>query len=347
MRGMTIRVGLGLSVLVAVCANPDRVAAQGDEPLFGRLTSQFKQPYLSFGMLLQTVADYQFDRSFAGSNGFTIANARFSIAGQLDQGFGYFLQTNFAGTPAILDAYLTYDISSALSLRVGQFKAPFSAEFLTSASSIDFVNRSQTVTALAAGRQLGGQVEIALGDRGVGATLGVFNGNGTAPNGNDSDDLMYAGRVFLNAPIGAGTGDQARLAFNLAHSEDVATAISGVVGSFSGGRTLIGFDVRATIGQELLSGEVIFAALDPSVGAQRDPWGFHVTFGHSFATNLQGLLRWDRFDTDGPGDPTNLIVAGLNVWPTLATEFQINYLIDTDNADVDQHQFLVNFQINF
>jgi len=63
-------------------------------------------------------------------------------------------------------------------LRFGLFKSPFSHEFLTSAASLDFVRRSQVVSALAPARRIGAQLRGALGGGLIAYRLGVFNGNG-------------------------------------------------------------------------------------------------------------------------------------------------------------------------
>ena len=72
-----------------------------------------------------------------------------------------------------------YKVTPAVRIDVGQFKSPFSYEFLTPSQSIDFVNRSQVVTALAPGRQLGAQIGFEWSEGRYGARVGVFNGNGT------------------------------------------------------------------------------------------------------------------------------------------------------------------------
>lgn len=41
------------------------------------------------------------------------------------------------------------------------------------------------------------------------------------------------------------------------------------------------------------------------------------------------------------------LILGLNVWPITMTEFQVNYLVDTDNQAFENHQLLVNFQLGF
>lgn len=166
-----------------------------DEPLGEALKENFKKSYLSVGMLLQTVGDFQAERVAAGNNGFNISNFRLSLSGELDRGFAYFVQANFIASPAILDARLSYRLSPHLLLDAGLFKAPFSKEFLTTADAIDFVNRAQVVTALVPGREIGVQLRGELAGPAVTATIGGFNGNRSAANNNDNGEFLYAGRL--------------------------------------------------------------------------------------------------------------------------------------------------------
>lgn len=337
------RVAVGVASALLAAAP---LSAQDPEPLLDRLAETFKRPYFSVGLLMQTVADFQIERSVAGQNGFSLANARLSVGGELDNGFGYFLQTNFVNTPAILDARLSYRPSDAIRVSVGQFKVPFSYEFLTSDASIDFVNRSQIVSTFAPAWQLG--AEVAVGANGpVGLSAGVFNGNAFQANGNDGNDFLYAVRASLS-PVRPRAGRGARLVIgaNAALSQDDGVALPGVTPSFTGDRTLLGADARFTSGPVLLAGEVVYARLEPVFGPVRRPWGFHATGGFMLSSKTQGLVRWDRIDLD-PVSPRDLLVFGFNAWPTRATEIQVNYLVDTDDAAFDHHRLLVNFQVGF
>lgn len=43
----------------------------------------------------------------------------------------------------------------------------------------------------------------------------------------------------------------------------------------------------------------------------------------------------------------HLLIAGVNAWPTAVTEFQVNYLVDPDDASPERHRLLVNVQFGF
>jgi hypothetical protein len=74
----------------------------GDEPLYDKLKKDFQKEYLRIGSLLQFVGDLQPEQNLWGTNGFTIANLRLKVSGNLDHGFGYVVQTKFDRSPAIL-----------------------------------------------------------------------------------------------------------------------------------------------------------------------------------------------------------------------------------------------------
>ncbi len=338
------------TLLVALCiAVPSPVVAvSSDEPVYDRLVETLKHDWLSVGVLLQVVGDVQDERNSPGQNGFSIANARLSLSGELDGGFGYFLQGNFADSPTLLDGKMHFKVNRALMVDAGLFKAPFSAEFLISAANIDFVNRSRVVAALAPGREIGAQVRGAVSKERIRYRVGLFNGNRFDERGNDNDHFLYAGRLELNPrPGGADSGSELAVGVNLATSRDEdASFLGGDVGDFDGRRNLVGVDARWARAKWLLSGEAIWSKLDRDAGPTVRPSGFHATIGRMVGEKSQLLLRWDSLSNDGLTEDTELVILGYNLWPTKVSEFQLNYVIP-DEGGLDSHQLLVNTQIAF
>jgi Phosphate-selective porin O and P len=337
---------LACCLFVGVAPTP-AVHAQ-DEPVYDRLARLFKTEELQLGVLLQTVVDLQMDRTAPGSNGFSIANFRLRVEGELDRKVGYFLQANFTTSPSILDARMSFRVRDWLSFDAGQFKAPFSREFLTPASSTDFINRASAVTALAPGRQLGLQARLGTAARTGTLAFGVFNGNGTRPNGNDNDNFLYAVRATVSPGSHLPQGSSLVFGVNAAHSDDARSTLgSGFVQDFAGTRTVLGGDVRAALGRYLFAGEAVYADLRPTTGVNRGPWGFHVTAGYAASAKTQLLMRWDGFDADDGLARSDVVILGVNIWPTKVTEMQANYLVDVRDTAFDRHRLLINFQFGF
>ncbi len=317
------------------------------EPDFEALNRTFKKKYLSFGALLQTVGDFQIDRTFAGNNGFNISNFRLMMKGELD-GFGYSFATNFVTSPTLLDAKMYYRISDHVSIDAGRFKSPFSKEFLTYAGGIDFVNRAQVVSAMAPGRQIGVQIHGTTADRLLGFAAGVFNGNGFSPNNNDDNNFLFVGRVIFFPLIRKEDAGLLEIGFNAGASDDSNVNLgSGFIPDFSGKRYLIGGDFRYTNARMLFSGEMIYSGLEFDSGNENDVIGFHFTSGYMLNSKNQLLLRIDSFDPKELGDDTHLLILGYNYWPTQATEVQVNYIVNTKRPELNSHQILLNAQFSF
>ncbi|PAU92658.1 hypothetical protein CK503_15605 [Aliifodinibius salipaludis] len=315
----------------------------GDEPIYDKLKSDFQKEYLRIGSLIQFVGDFQPERNLGRSNGFSIANLRLKVSGDLDSGFGYVVQTKFDRSPAILDAIAYWKHSEGFQIDAGLFKSPFSGEFLTGAAAIDFVNRSRAVSSLAPNRQIGVQISGWLKPDVVHYAAGAFNGNGYNGNSNDNNHFLYSGRLEFHA--GSSETSDLVVGVNGAISEDDNISLSGVANNFSGTRTLAGVDARTTVDDLMLSGEFIYSKLENN-GNETNPYGYHLTAGYMAGAKTQLLVRWDQFDADGMGPDTESIIAGLNIWPTQVSEIQLNYILPTDK-DIEFSQILINFQIGF
>jgi len=353
-----------LALFLLTTANHSLFAEAESEPLITHLRETFQKEYLSVGVVLQTVADLQIERSFPGYSGFNISNFRFRVYGELDNNFGYFVMANFINAVSVLDAKAYYRFSKGLIVDAGLFKSPFSKEFLTPAESIDFVNRSRVVTVLVPARQIGIQARGWISENfPIWYGLGVFNGNGFGTNSNDNNNFLYSGRIaahpFKNKENSA---DQLEIGINAAYSRDDFARISALLNPFvfdalffNGKRTIFGGDIRLTLNKILVAAEYISADLDgmftvlasdDTVGSLK-PSGYHLTAGYMLTTKIQLLGRLDSFKTDSNNEISNWLLLGLNIWPTQATELQFNYTIDTDNSTFKYHQLLINAQVAF
>jgi phosphate-selective porin OprO/OprP len=110
----------------------------------------------------------------------------------------------FAGPGTTMkDAYLELRLARELRLRGGFFKPPLGAEFLTSASKIDFVERAMLSSELAPDREWGGMAHGELGKR-VSYQLGLFVGDGR--DRRSRAETTAAGRVLVTVAKGVEVG---------------------------------------------------------------------------------------------------------------------------------------------
>lgn len=345
---------LGLFLLIGVMTLP---AASENESAIQELREHFQKDYFRVGFVLQIVGDGQIERSAPGNNGFSIANMRLVVSGDLDNQFGYLLKTNFASSFTLLDAKMYYRLRQGLVLDIGQFKPPFDQEFLTAAESIDLVNRSQVATFLSPGRQIGMQFRGVAGNGKLGYRAGVFNGNHIRENGNDNNDFMLSGRLayFPFAGQRQGLRDVEIGIFALAsHDHDLSLPFGDGL-AFRGKRRIWGADVRYTeqkllMSAEFVRGEFLGRQIHPILGVlagDARPSGYQLTAGYMLRPDIQLLGRLDGFRADDAQNRMTYFIGGINYWPSEVVEFQANYIIDNDASAFNHHQLLLNAQVAF
>lgn len=336
-----IRVLSALVIVATVLAAPAPIHGQapsGPEPVLEDLRAVFQQPGLTVRALLQAVMDPGLDDQSARAQ---VSAARLRVGGVLDGGFRYDLQTNFAASPSLLDARVGWVHSDAFAIDAGRFKTPFSREFLTYAGSIDFVNRSRVVSALAPNRQLGVRLSGQL-DQHVSWAAGGFTG---ASNNVPGEPLLGVLRLE-GSGIDVGEDGMLALAGQAGFGQDGAVGSGAGGNAFRGDGVLVGIDGRFTSGALLLAAEYIRSDWETTFGAEGDADGLYATVGWHLRENHQILARWDRFRSVTALDPDDAIVLGYNVWPTGASEIQVNGVFPMRDSGLP-YRLLVSFQIGF
>jgi phosphate-selective porin OprO/OprP len=134
------------------------------------------------------------DDLYKNDNGVELRSARLGIEGDFLHGWSYKFETDFGlGDVDVKDAYIEYggELVDPAYVRVGQYKAPNSLEWLTSNRYLTFMERSAIVDAFALERQIG----LGTGASGEnwGADVGVFGQN--AADVNDNEGYAFAGRA--------------------------------------------------------------------------------------------------------------------------------------------------------
>ena len=107
-------------------------------------------------------------------------------------------EINPADTSLINDAQLTWDISKkgTFQVKIGQYKAPFGRQELTSSTAQQFVDRSIVAGEYNKGRDVGVSVQGLLLKQKLDYRLGMFNGNQRNKATNDNDKFQYNGRLI-------------------------------------------------------------------------------------------------------------------------------------------------------
>jgi hypothetical protein len=74
----------------------------------------------------------------------TVSNARIKISGSIDNLTSYTVFIDGVRDDVLLDAFVNREIAGGLSVKVGQYKTPFSTDNLTAATKVSFINRPYT-----------------------------------------------------------------------------------------------------------------------------------------------------------------------------------------------------------
>ncbi|HXI04157.1 MAG TPA: porin [Candidatus Saccharimonadales bacterium] len=308
-----------LGIAPALCA-PAAAAGTDVDMSKGGVTFTSGENSLHLGALAQfrwTALDAeQMDRDTAGpgagkedglSQKFEVRRMRVKLAGTAFRSWlGYAFQFELGGTEGdraskINDAIIDIARNPLASLRLGQFKAPFSLQQLTSSASQEFVDRAITDKRFAPGRDQGLMLHGRPSGRRFGYEMGAFNGSGES-KAQEDQGLLYAGRLVWD-PLG-----------------EYKPSESAVDHS---GKTLLHFGLSAR------TGELIRGTDHPELFTHPD---------NETALGVEGAWTWGRLfamaeyfrsaaeTTDiGPSDPNdpnspvaatkgaNLRAAGLNV----------------------------------
>jgi hypothetical protein len=201
---------------------------------------------------------------------------------------------------------------------MGQFKAPFSLQQLTSSGRQQFVDRAITDSKFAPARDMGAMFSGTTSAGRVGYALGVFNGSGESVRQNNRSHLMV-GRVFVEplAPytLAEGSSDAGdRLALHVGAAVRGGKPIRG-----GGGATVVeDADNETAFGLEFAVKALRFSSTaeyywmndeqsNPSPGPDLKSRGYHAQAGFMLVPRtVEVAIRYAAIDGDTNLNDTTL-----------------------------------------
>jgi hypothetical protein len=201
MRSLALSVAVGLlamipwrSVRAQKPPEPQAGAAPGSPPTAAPASSG---PSVRFTGYVQARETYREGVGLTGS----INRARLTAFGTAAKDVTWRVQGEFrtgaVGTGkasvSLQDAYIRYK-TGQFGIQAGQFKTPFTREFITSLADVETADRATVVDSIAPKRDIGVLADYAIGPT---ATLlfGVFNGEGQNVTANADSSLLWVGRA--------------------------------------------------------------------------------------------------------------------------------------------------------
>lgn len=214
-----------LAALLALALFPCKTALAGEEggttvdASKGGFTLKSGDNSVTFGARVQlraTLDDREaFDADTAGTGdgvedgtatSFDIPRLRLTFKGGMFRPWlKYELQFEMSRTGGeasskIKDAVIEIVGSPLATLKLGQFKVPFSLQELTSSGRLQFVDRAITNAKFAPARDTGLALAGTTSNKRFGYTVGAFNGSGESRQ-QDDEALLWAARVWFD-PLG-------------------------------------------------------------------------------------------------------------------------------------------------
>jgi phosphate-selective porin len=228
----------------------------------------------------------------------TLNRARLNATGTIAGGFSYRIQGEFrtgnAGTGrasvSLTDAYIRW-ARQGFGLQVGQFKTPFTREYLASLPDLESLDRSAVVDALAPKRDIGIMADYRVGTH-LSLAAGAFNGEGQNVAANTDSTLLGVARVVLRpAP-------EITLGANLAR--------------YFGDSTRYGGDLSFENARLVVRGEYVAQARDSLAGG--DDSGWLGLAGYRVVPVVQLVAKYEDFRRPaiGPQQRNRAWSAGVN-----------------------------------
>ncbi|MBZ0159420.1 MAG: hypothetical protein K8G79_04665, partial [bacterium] len=142
---------------------------------------------------------------------FRLRRTRIIVSGQVFKDFGFFVEQETSGATRLEEGYINYTYAPWAKATVGQYKARFGLEMLTSSRDLDFAERAVVSRALSPEYQLGITVEGTLklaNALPVYYGVGIYNGCGRVDQcrgGIDNDgNKEFTGRFTFSPPMSFG-----------------------------------------------------------------------------------------------------------------------------------------------
>lgn len=234
----------------------------------------------------------------------TINRARLQATGTIATGFSYKVQGEFrtgnAGRGAsvsLTDAFIRWSRNS-FGVQVGQFKTPFTVEYLLSVADMEALDRSTVVDSLAPKRDIGLMAEYQIGKYAL-VSGGVFNGEGINVTANRDSTVLGVARLAVK-PV-----PQVTLGVNVAR--------------WFGDSTRYAADAQYQDTRFLVRGEYAGGARD-SLGG-KDDWGWYGVAGFKVIPAVQFIAKYEDFQREqlGDGFKNRAISIGINSFPVIPT----------------------------
>jgi phosphate-selective porin OprO and OprP len=306
-----------------------------------------------------TQVRYQSLQEPGKADGFDIRRARLDLKGNFSPEWEYRLQTDFAISTRLIDAYFAYKPFDFLKITGGQFLIPVSLESTTSDSALETIDRAQM-------SGLTGRNKDAIGDQ---------NGRDIGIQANGSLFKTKSNRYILDYYLAYFDGQGINIAADKNESKDIAARLVahpypfldfGI--SYSNGHDTwttpaknqdqirMGADVSINYNDFTLRAEYLQAQqgiyLVNGVNRNLLKEGWYTQIGYFILPKkLQFVAKYDTFDptkNNFKNDITSFYTLGANLYPNNFVKFQVNYKHKNEQGiSINKDEIIAQLQLKF
>jgi hypothetical protein len=278
---------------------------------------------------------YTVDETAGKPDGFTIAQGRFGISGDISDLFSYIFSLEATnGDPEnkklLYDLYIDTTMVRNFKIRLGQFKYPFGLEQTTPDADLELINKAEVVNNLVKPtRDIGVQVSRELPAAWLSSTVTIALVNGSGSNSDDENDRKtFIGRLTMTPLNGLTIG---------------ASYYNGTTGT-ADKKSRAGFELKYENNRLLAKGEYIFGK-DKAVNKT----GYYLTLGYTVFSKTVVLFRYDWWNANK--DLADLDISrltfGVNYFFSKSVLLRTNYELKTEKLSVKNNIFMVQLQVKF
>ncbi len=306
-----------------------------------------------------TQVRYQSLQEPGKADGFDIRRARLDIKGNFSPEWEYRLQSDFAISTRLIDAYFVYKPFDFLKITGGQFLIPVSLESTTSDSGLETIDRAQM-------SGLTGRNKDAIGDQ---------NGRDIGIQANGSLFKTKSNRYILDYYLAYFDGQGINIAADKNESKDIAARLVSHPYSFldfgisySNGHDTwttpaknqdlirLGADVAINYNDLTFRAEYLQAQQGTYLvnGINRnflkEGWYAQIAY-FILPKKLQFVAKYDTFDptkNNIKNDISSFYTLGTTLYPNSFVKFQVNYKHKTEQGfSINKDEIIAQLQLKF
>ncbi len=283
---------------------------------------------------------------------FRVKSAVIALNGKIKDSLLYKYEMDFARKDNVLnEAWIKFARIPTANLTVGQFKLPFSEEFITSSSAIDTVERSLPVTKIGQERDAGLMLDGTSMQKKLYYALGIFNGTGqNTAEDNEQKDAAFR---LVFAPF----ADLVETNFKAFQVGGSFTLGKQTTGDAAYDRKRIGLLLKVETQKIKFQSEYLRQTKDFDLATATDTSssGFYGLIAYSITREgkkmwWQPVLKYETYEPDSTkaSDEEAITTLGLNVFFNDTSKLMLNYRLRDDDAGKEKYdEFLTQAQLKF